>query len=282
MSLTGPVALAIVNEAKAGGYEDQPVPEQEAALIDRAEFWLAEARKAADQGMKNATVMSILRMGEEAEHPLMVVTVGQDGSGPEPQAEGPEAPVPEPEGPTQEEVSESEAAEATPPSVDTGKGAPAAPSEAPGLVERERLPVPPEMQGDPPEMPPDISALDDGSVRRLHGQLNAYLARVDYLVSQEELARYRAKVIRDQEYDTARRNVPKVDADGKRRLAEDIDVDARANDVVVQWDEKLQAHDRALIELKGLQAIYSRFLSVLSREWSMRTDEWQRVAGKGG
>lgn len=279
------VAEAIINEVKSGGYEDKPMPEDDVGKLELANFWVGEAEKAVKAGLNNSIVTT-------------VINLAKDGSGPGAQeVEGPSAPAAEPEEtPPVEEAEEPSQAdpdpapEAAPPPVEeevqeeTPEAAtelqPApevtAPPETSSLVQRENLPVPPEMAGDPPDMPADLTKESDLEIRRLHGVFNAYLSRLDWLVSQESMALHQAKIVFQRNYDVVRAVIPKVDAENKRRLSEDIDAEARQHESVIGWAERVDSHESALIELKGLQGIYTRWISVLSREWSMRTDEWQK------
>jgi hypothetical protein len=284
-------ATSIINEAKSGGYEDQPMPEADQEILARAEWWVEEAAKAYEKGMKTDTIKTILTLGLR----LPVEEGGEE----KPAAEAEEQPV---------EIAKSEdlpshAEEAKEPEVYDAPGVPGdppsqpigSPSEAVKAAEKvevdgkvvkaldkERLPIPAEIEGDPIEMPFDLTGEDDRSIRRLHGVYAAYAARVDYLVATESQALHHAKIVFQHEYDRARKQVPKIDANEKSRLSADIEADVNDDEGVKAWADKVNQHESALLELKALALIYTRNIGVLSREWSMRSDEWQATSGGGG
>lgn len=258
------VALAIVLAAKSGGYEEADVPDDADELFAMAEKWVTEAKKVDKQAGNIPTVREIIALAEG-----MATTTEQVAQ-------------------ESEEVVDIEAPEASPPGAPEIVGDNPTPTPVPSSsdnvyakMSRERLPIPPEMEGEAPEMPLDLTGLDDRQIRYLHGAFNAYLARTNYLISLEALALARAKSVHKHTVDAVRNKIPKIDEDtGKAKLAADIDAEVNAVGEVEEWSLRIDEHESMLIMLKGLAGIYSSNVSVLSREWSMRSEEWSRSEGR--
>jgi hypothetical protein len=245
------VALSIVNAAKEGGYQKDPVPERDDEVIELGEYWLAEATRMLDGPMKNnATVQAIVALG--------------NGDAPAPVAEEPgepASPPPAEDPPLQEEKA--------------GTPGSSAVDEANALIMRENLPVPPEMEGDPPDMPGDLTQVDDRQIRRLHGQFNAYLARTMYVISQESLRLNESEILHRRVSERARLRIEKMDpVTNRAKLADDIMAEVNADKEVREWADRVEQHKANRDALKALADIYGRHLSVLSRESSMREFEW--------
>lgn len=279
------VAEAILNEVKNGGYEDQPMPEDDQAKLERAEWWVGEASKAWSNGMRTDTIKSVLTMGgaltaeaeaeaaptidEPEEQPVEILKSEDLPPKPEPE--------PEPEPTAEVYGSPSEAVKAAE-SVEAEGKAVKEPGQPTSPATRENLPIPAEIQGEPVEMPIELAAESDGAIRRLHGVYAAYAARVDYLTAVESQHLHHAKIVLQHEMDRARRAVPKlIDGTDKAKLSADIEAEVRDDEGVVAWQQKVDNLESSLIELKALAAIYARNIGVLSREWSMRTDEFTKT-----
>jgi hypothetical protein len=274
--MTLELATALFNEAKTGGYEADPLPAEDSAVIAKGAFWAEEVIKVAEsQAMKsNKTVQTMFGIIQNS--------FGEPDDGPQADAQEPEEPV--------STLPEADSAPPAATPAAEGDAAPPAASESEGsvgslpiaplpLAQKENLPIPPDIVGEPPTMPFDITGTDDLSLRKLHSQFNACLARVDYLLSLNEVALANAKIVYRDTYDTARIAVPKLGPDEKRRLSEDIDAETRTNADVKKWTAEVANLEQEQHQLKAFRDIYARYISVLSRDWSMRTDEWQKAGG---
>ena len=126
-------------------------------------------------------------------------------------------------------------------------------------------------------MPLDITSADDRLIRRLHGEYGAFVARTTWLLAQagsdlQNAAHLRAEARRD-----ALRKIPKIDDEtGKAKLAMHISAEIDDDPQVKKWEAKCQSHERDVEELKALKEIYSGYVTRLSREMSMRNDEFSR------
>lgn len=292
------VAEAIINAAKGAGYETEPMPETLIEKITRGEYWVVEAQKAVDKGMNSPVVLEILAManGEVKPPPVTEAKPIAEAPPPEPEPEPVvEEPVVEETTPEPAPEAESSVAEQQPEAPEETVTEVPAPTPEPvtahtpatvmsegtgsgsSVAVQENLPIPPHMEAEPPMLPADLTALDDLSLRKLYGQMNAYLARVDYLAIIEKVALDKSAIMAQASYDVARAAAPKVDGEGKRRLAEDVDIDVRANTSYKEWTEKRQQHNERYVELNGLRGIYAQYLSTISREFSMRSEEMGRA-----
>lgn len=141
------------------------------------------------------------------------------------------------------------------------------------------LPVPAEIEGEPPEMPYDLTGLDDLAVRRLQAQMQACYSRALWLVAQEDTALQRAKRTLDWERSQVRAKVPKLDdsvTPAVRRLSDDIISEVESARVVVEWRVKVEEHEDNLRNLKALRDVYYGNVGLCERELIARDQEWRR------
>jgi hypothetical protein len=292
-------ARQIIAEAKSGEFEAEPMPETDQGILERGQFWLDEATKVKDAMAGNPTVATIIALGENgvvdsaftkpAETPAAeaMKDVVEEIAAEQEEAPAVEETVDEvPPDPDPVPVAEEEAA-AEPDAQESQPEQAVAESEAKAdvtgedLVKRENLPVPPEIQGDVPDMPGDLTGLDDRKIRQLHGEFNAYLGRVEYLLSRERMALHQAKLVLENMVQEGLRTAEKIDpSTEKPKLASVLEAEVNADGDVMAWRMNVQRHEMAIIELRGFQEIYARHISVLSREWSMRSEEYQRSGAK--
>lgn len=257
------LATAILNVCKEGGYFDGDLPSDEGALLEKGEYFLNEARKCYDDvGMRNDTIMTVLKLaGDDVQNPGEPSPTDPGPVELPPRGDPDEKPEPDlPPGPSPAEEAKKE-----------------------GFFPKgENLPVPPEIEGDATPMPKDITLLSDRGVRRLSGEYSAFLGRVTWLVACESSALKNAEALKISEYRKALRQA-KSDADlqGEKITGAMADAKAGLAPTVVEWDTKLKEHESALEKLKALREIYKNNVDRLSREASMRNDEWQRSGGRG-
>lgn len=138
-------------------------------------------------------------------------------------------------------------------------------------VAKEKLPIPPELEGNPPELPRDISALSDIQLRRLHAEFHALLARATWLVAVEEsdehaadqIARhYKAMVLRDL--------VSKASKDAKITA---LEAEAAGDERVREWTQRKNEHYVQVKLLKALRDTYEDSCDRMSRDFTMRSAE---------
>lgn len=238
--------MAIVNEAKSHGVDTAGLVEDHSPEAT-AEELVRLAREAMGRGAKGDHVTAILGLWEsfqgEPKDPIGDDTGGsQESSGALP-------------APSQEPTPARQGAEE--------------------LVRREGLPVPSELDGDPPEMPRDLTATGDREARRLHSEFNAYLARVNYLIGIERADRESAERLADFHEKRALASTAPQDAAGDKvpqhvRLAQaSQDPEARG------WRDRAVQHAANLTLLYQLRDIYAGNIDRVSRDWSMRMNEFQ-------
>lgn len=242
MALNAAQAESIINEYKAGYEDDTPMPETDEEKIKYAEYLVKEARRMQDAGVRDNTIAAILFFGEDPS--AVSETYPRRSSG---------------------GLSESDERE-----TDFN---PDYRSPTPGfqLTMRENLPVPPHIEGDVEQMPRDISSISDKEIRRLSGEYNAYLGRVTYLLgvemsdlinAQHLLEAAKAKVLRTMERE--------------KKLAKVIDAEILADAEVSEMTGNVASHEQSVSILKSLKEIYSGNVDRLSREWTMRQNEWEK------
>lgn len=267
-------ARAIINEVIRGGFKEDDIPETEQALVEEAQYWYEEAFKIHETGVKEDTVLAILGIMDDC----VVQKESKDIS------DYVEIPVEE------DEWSESEkekALEAGRELRNPGYSSGVPPRSSGGYSESDlregdigkqyNLPIPRDWEGEPEDMPRDISDLSDRDVRRISGEYNAYLSRAKWLFSVEIADLANSTHLRDHAYRVALRKIPRVDsATDKAKLKEVIDAEAREDAEFAKYDEAVLYHQNRVGQLKALVDIYSGNVDRLSREWTMRQDEYEK------
>jgi hypothetical protein len=223
------LARAILSEAKAGGFYDKEMPENESELLNDAEYYMDEAHKAYEIGMKNEAVVSIVALTEDI--------YKKNGSQVTPEQE--------------ERLFD--------------------------FVKAENLPVPPSFLGSSPEMPRDITTIDDLKVRRLYSEFNAFLNRTKWLLSVEQSDMANAIYLRDEAYRKALKNIDKIDDNGKTKIKDVLDAECKDDKDYQIWDKLAHEHNLRSITLKALSEIYAGNIDRISREMTFRKDEWEKI-----
>ena len=249
------LARAILEEAIRGGFREQPLSEGD-KLIEDGEYYLKEAHKAHAAGMKEPEIEAIMRLGGwEPGGDDLSSSVKDEPSEPR-----------EVEPSSQEQVVQK--AETRP--VEKAQDQPYG-----------NLPVPDDPEGDPTPMPRDLSSTDDRELRRLSGEQNAFLARVTWLLSLAQQDLRNATHLRESEY---RKKVlefkHRADEAGEKMTMSQSEKEAGASSEVMEWDSRIVDHANVVDSYKALREIYKGNLERLSREASMRQDEWLRAGGK--
>ena len=246
-------ARAILEEAIREELFEGEMPEG-SALLEQAEYFLAEAYKAHNAGMNMPVIDSIMRLG---------------GWEPELSSSG------------DEEPSDDGAVDVSSTAQDLQEPEPSPVQKSSQFVPKEKLPVPDEIEGDPKPMPRDLSAISDIEIRRLSGEQNAFLARVTWLLALAQQDVRNAEHLRDAEYRKALLSYKQDQvARGEKVTMSEAEKVAASNDDVMAWDSELVAHQNVVDSYKALREIYKGNLDRLSREASMRQDEWLRAGGK--
>ena len=303
------VAKKILDAAVEGGFYDGDLPTKKNEIIEQGEYYLEEAKRASETlGLEDdPVVVQILELGgeevetkekkEKAKKTTKSTTSTKSTTArksrnakdqekaeakhedldeeardkaeqePDPEDEGPENPGYKSGFPPRSSGGISEGDERE---IDNY------PAEEEGKTYG-NLPVPPDIEGDTRPLPADLSALSDKDLRRHHSENNAYLARVIYMLGREQNELANAKHLFDAAYRKALKDVDRLDPDTeKAKLKEVIDQEVREDEEVQEWDERVTVHETHVTDLKALKEIYSSNVSVCSREWTMRQDEWEK------
>jgi hypothetical protein len=142
----------------------------------------------------------------------------------------------------------------------------------------DNLPIPKNITKEPSEMPDDLTALSDREIRKLHGEYNAYLVRARWLLATTttNLANYTH--LRDDAY---RKNYLKFSKElsesGERATKDLVDSFAKEDQTYLDYDKSVREAQDVLSQYKALVEIYSGNVDRLSREWTMRQNEWERA-----
>lgn len=255
MGLTVEVSKAILTEAQNSGFLEGEIPEDGAAQMAEAIYWIEEAQKAFDTGMKDDVIVAILNLADGAE-------ILPTGDLPEPEPE-PEKPAPK-----TRKKAEPKTEEAPAPGTH--------PLEA--FISKENLPIPAEIEGEANIMPRDLTAVDDKHIRLLHGEYGAYLSRSKWLLAVASSDVANATHLRDDAYRVALQSVERVDSEtSKAKLASVIEAEAKDDEKYQKLEGELRQHVARQTSFKALCDIYGGNVDRLSREWTMRQDEFGKT-----
>jgi len=244
--LTEELAWAIVNEAKASDLNLGPEP----ATIDQAAWLLRHAKEDWDNGVRGDLVRKFLSMGGLLED-------GMDG----PSTRG--------DAVTQETTGELGEPDPTPHRAVTD-----------ALVANHRLPIPKEFEGEPPQMPRDLTEIDDRRVRRLHAEFNAWLNRTLYLIGVERADQQSADLLFDQAKRRVLMAADKIDhVTGKPKLATVLNAEVESSPEVQKWHDRVIQHKANLHVLYSLKDVYAGNVERLWKEWRMRRDSYDMAGG---
>ena len=237
------LAKAILNEVKNGGFLTGDLPENKHELTTLAQEWVEAAQAEFEKGMKNDTVLAIIHLAEQLEQGTNTAVADKEGEEP-----GPALAVAETHLSTLDKI-----------------------------VSRENLPVPKELDDAPEPMPVDLTEVADKKIRFLASAFNAYLnrARWKHAIATSDLAN--AQHLRDHEYRKAYKRVytEMIDS-GTRPTKEAVDSFVQEDPTVIEWNKEVSNHQNNVAAFKALIDIYSSNVDRLSRESTIRHNEWER------
>lgn len=269
------VAKAIIGEAVTGGFQDpDQIPDDETEQIELAQWFVDEAQKSYNVGVRYDEVLSILRLADPdwtEEVPANydpVVTSGMESTYPRRSSGG---------------VSESDEREGTDALAElTAQVAEhvvltqTTTSKAEDVARIDHLPIPKEWQDEPSELPRDFTKITDQDVRRLSSEYNAYFTRALWLLAVERSDLANATHLLDDALRKATLEVDRKDAAGKAKTVAIIEAEANNDTDVQTYRGNVYIHEDRIIVLKALAEIYSSNIERLSREATMRKDEFER------
>lgn len=259
MTLTLEQAQQVVAEARSAGVHTGPSPDTDSSLIEQAEDLVAMATQAFQSGAKGDAVVTLLRIAEVDMDLVGSPAIAEDPSEPQ---EIPEA---------QEDVSEAVAAVPKVEDYDSPhlRG-------ALEFVVARRLPIPPDLEGESPEMPADLTTLGDREVRRLHSQFNALHVRAAWLLALEDSRLEDAKHLLKNARQNALMGLDRYDHEaGGRKTTAMMEAEADTDPSVIHWEGKVTEHTTNKRLLSQLADIYRGNVDRISRDWTMRSEERQ-------
>jgi hypothetical protein len=181
------------------------------------------------------------------------------------QAEASPSPAPPaPQAPQQPPQPTSAGVPIVPPSRQVQGGA----ERAMAVIAREQLPIPPDIS-EPPQLPEDISKIDDVALRSVSGRFHAVESRVNWLISEHEdeiFDRERAKNIRSAEI----RNTPR---EGKAPTKDQMQAIVDADPEVQRIEGEIHEVRTVIHKLKVIRDNAHLTCQRVSREFAMRWSE---------
>lgn len=272
-------ATAVINQAKSGGNWDRPMPVEPSDRISMAQEIYDQAVVARD------------RLNIKADSVLAVIATVESEEAVEDEATDYTPRLTKESESTSEPSSSAELSSAISPDRDinderehnlaTVTEVIIAREQQHALMRKEGLPIPPELEGEPPVLPRDLTQKGDTEVRRLHSEFAAALARANYLVSLETADEYAAKMIYERLYARALARVERTYAEGdkvKSKTVPQLEAEAAQDQEVQEWAERYHAHHVQNTFLKSIRDGYKDYCDRLSREWSMREGEREHSA----
>jgi len=246
IDLSHDAAQAIVAEARSMGVKVDYGPD---TVIQVAERLIESAREAHKQGVRGDHVTRILHMAEGGE-----IAVEQNNAVQQEQL-------------TQEQE---KLALSSRPGYEASDAARA-------RIKAEGLPIPVNPQGDPSPITRDLTELSDRTVRKLHGENNAYLVRTFWLLGVEKSDLASAKQVHSWSKGEILAKLDRIDHDTQKpKLLDILNAEADFDGKVLEWAKRVQEHEANIALLLALRDVYQSNVDRLSREWTMRTDSWER------
>lgn len=267
-------ATAVINQAKNGGNWDQPLPVDPSDRISMAQEIYDQAVVARDRlNIKADSVLAVISMVEADEDEATDYTPRsaketESTSKPSSSVESSSATSPDPSPNIEHELK-------------TVTDVIIAREQAHALMRKEGLPIPPELEGEPPVLPRDLTQKTDTEIRRLHSEFAAALARANYLVSLETADEYAAKMIYERLYARALAHVERTYSEGdkvKSKTVPQLEAEAAQDSEVQEWGDRYHTHHVQNTFLKSIRDGYKDYADRLSREWSMREGERQHAS----
>lgn len=256
MAIDRDTAVDIINEYNAGEFEEHiQIPDDESALIEKAEYLYSESKQAYDNGLRDNAIQAIIFMGDTAYI---------------------DAPPRFPDGPPEDDP-----VAKTYPRRSSGGISESDERETENLAVKENLPVPQHIEGDPDPMPRDLSAdsVTDKVIRKLSGEYQAYLSRTTYLLGLATSDLMNAEHLLEAERSRVWRSLDLIDPNGdgkKQKLVKLLEAEILADPKVAELTGQVNQHTQMVVVLKSLRDIYAGNVERLSREWTMRQNEWEK------
>jgi hypothetical protein len=264
-------ARAILSEVAAGGWLDKQIPEDEKDLLDLATYYVEEAHDAVKEGMNSEHLHAIIALGSQVSPPVLSATAVKPNGVPPGEI-------------TYYEDSRGDGSVQLYPSGKEKKVAETYPRRSSGgfsesdLREYEGLPIPQAVEESvPQEMPTDLTELGDKAVRRLYSTFGSYLGRARWRLATANSNLANATHLRDEAYRTQYIKVKREAVTNEEKLTiEDLQNLAKESEEYKEWSSRVKDHTNEATNWKALVDIYGGNVDRLSREWTMRTEQYER------
>ncbi len=135
-----------------------------------------------------------------------------------------------------------------------------------------KLPIPKEVDFDYTHLPDDFTELTDTQIRRFSSHNQHFLNRARYLLAGVVNHNSAATHLRDEAY----RQAYKKAADEKKATRDYYDLVAKEDETYKKYDADVRNDLEQVNIYKALVEIYSGNVERLSREWTMRQNEWEK------
>lgn len=255
-------ARAILSEVAAGDWLDKPMPENDEELVDLAQYYVEEAQLAVKEGMNNEHLSAIINLSKVSPPVLSEPAESPNIDG------GPPGEI------------DSSRGSATYVDPKTGGNPYPAPEELDweNAVVKEGLPLPqPIPESAVFNMPTDLTDLGDKELRRLHSAFNHYLGRARWLLAISSSNLANATHLRDESYRASYiKTLKKSQLEGEKLSQAALEMTAKDTEEYQAWAEKVNSHNKEVTSWKALVEIYGGNVDRLSREWTMRTEQYER------
>jgi hypothetical protein len=150
-------------------------------------------------------------------------------------------------------------------------------SEAERFMGANKLPIPQTLPVDNPALPGDLTTLDDRVLRQYHSLYNGFLGRARWLLGIATGDLIRAEHLRDEAFRVALLKVNRIDPKTEKpKSVATLDAEAKESADYQMWAQAANDHEREVAMRKSVVEIYQGNVAVLSREWTMRTEEFER------
>lgn len=139
------------------------------------------------------------------------------------------------------------------------------------------LPLPRSIPEAPVEMPTDLTDLGDKAVRRLYSAFNSYHSRARWNLAQSVNQLNSATHLRDE----ALRNSVLVElrrarTQGEKPSQATLENLGKEDETYKEWSDRVDHHSEEVSNWQALRDIFKSNVDTLSREWTMRTEQYER------
>jgi hypothetical protein len=263
-------ARAILSEVANGGWLDQDVPEDEKDLVDLASYYVNEAKKWVEDGNPTDESINAIINLAKISPPVLSETV-----------ENTNDEVPPGESNLSghdygtyigsEDYERDKKIRQSYPRRSSGGF-----SEQ-DIKEYDGLPVPSPLPEAPLEMPTDLTDVGDKRVRTLYSAFTSYWGRARWNLGVATNNLTNATHLRDEAYRSEYIKIQRRAAVSGEKLTQGaLENLAKNTEEYKEWNQRVTDHEQEVVRWRTLTDIYGKNVEVLSRDWTMRTEQYER------